>query len=173
MGSLIDLLALLDGWDYREVSGTVTVKPGEITEVFAERIQGWLMLFDIDATDAFTHIIVKMPPETFNIVDANFAELAAAGFTIPITPALVQLIFNFPSLPADSSGFGEAFFNLVYPLPMRKNDVIHVQFTLDPGTTQASATVDYVALFIQIMQPDVFQKSLRDLYKGNLANLLK
>ena len=84
MGNLIDLLAFLDGWDYREISGTTTVQPGVITEVFAEKIIGWLIIAEVAATDAFTHITVKIPPETFSIVNFNFFDTEAAGITIPL-----------------------------------------------------------------------------------------
>ena len=163
MGGIIDLLAILDGWDYREVTGTVTVQPGIITEVFAEKIAGWLIYAQYDATDAYANINVTMPPETFSILQANLAITAQIGLTQPIAETLILTVFDFPGLPANSSGFGSAFFNLVYPLAMKKENVVHVDFTLDPGTTQASATVDYGLVFMQIYRMDLFQKSLKDL----------
>jgi hypothetical protein len=170
VGGIIDLLALLDGWDYREVSNTVQVFPGEITEVFSENVKGWLELFGFTATDAFTHVIVKMPPENFNILDINLAELAAYGFTIPVAPALILGMYDFPALPLSSAGFGSTFFNLPYPLPLKKHNTLHVQFTLDPGTTQASATVFYQATLLQIYRPVEFVKSYNEILNGKLLN---
>jgi hypothetical protein len=163
MGGIIDLLALLDGWDYREVSSTITVQPGVINEVFAERVPGWLINALYDSTDAFAHITVNMPPETFNILSLNLTDLAFTGVIQPFAPAMVATLFNFPNLPADSSGLGFAFFDLPYPLPLKKTNVIHVSFTLDPGTTQPFAVVDYDIIFAQIYRMDLFQKSLKDL----------
>jgi hypothetical protein len=163
MGSIIDLLALLDGWDYRVISDTITVQPGVINEVFAERVPGWLINASYDSTDAFAHITVNMPPEIFDILNFNLYELAAFGLTQPFAQVLVATLFNFTGLPADSSGVGNAFFNLVYPLPLKKENVIHVSFTLDPGTTQAFAVVDYSIIFAQIYRMELFQKSLKDL----------
>jgi len=165
MGGIIDLLALLDGWDYRNVTGTVTVVPGVISEVFAENVKGWLILAQYDSTDAFANINVVMPPETFSILNVNLAELAGIGLSSPtlIPGAMVLTMYAFSGLPGSSAGFGAAFQNLVYPLPLKKENVIHIQFTLDPGTTQASATVDYDFIFAQIYRPDMFEQSLKDL----------
>ena len=173
MGSIIDLLALLDGWDYRIIQGTVTVLPGAITEVFAENIKGWLIFAIYDSTDAYAHITIQMPPETFSIISANLTQIATQNVYLTTAQAIQTIYYNFTGLPLDSSGFGIAAMNLEYPLPMKKNNVVHIQFTLDPGTTQAFAVVDYEVIWIQIQKPDVFIKSLRDLFKGNLGNFLK
>jgi hypothetical protein len=163
MGSIIDLLALLDGWDYREVSGTITVQPNVINEVFAEKVPGWLIFAEYDSTDAFANITVNMPPETFSILQANLAELAFFGITLPLAQSLVLTLFNFTGLPGNSSGQGAAQMNLAYPLPLKKENTVHIQFTLDPGTTQASASLDYAFVFAQIYKPTLFQQSLKDL----------
>jgi len=164
MGSIIDLLALLDGWDYRELTGEITVEPGIINEVFAEKVAGWIMYASYEATDAFANITVNMPPETFPVVSTNMVDIEAVGLTIPISTAFVQTMYNFPGLPLDSSGFGAAVFNLPYPLPLKKENVVHIDFTLDPGTTQASAIVDYNVVLAQIYKPKDFQQSLKDLF---------
>jgi hypothetical protein len=148
------------------ISGTITVKPGVINEVFAENVKGWLLIGFFDATDAFTNLSVQMPPETFKIVQFNLAELAATGVTLPLAASFVLTTFNFTGLPLDSSGYGATQFNLPYPLPLKKNNVIHIQFTLDPGTTQLSASVDYDFVFAQIYRPDLFTKSLKQVYSG-------
>jgi hypothetical protein len=172
MGSIIDLLALLDGWDYRIISGTVAVQPGVITEVFAENVKGWLIFAIYDSTDAYARIIIQMPPETFSIISANLTQIATQNVFLTTAQGIQTIYYNFPGLPADSSGAGIAAMNLEYPLPMKKDSVIHIQFTLDPGTTQPFAVVDYEVIWIQIQKPDVFIKSLRDIFKGNLANFL-
>jgi hypothetical protein len=163
MGSIIDLLALLDGWDYRDVADTIVVQPGVMTEVFAEHVPGWLILADYASSDAFARVNVIMPPETFPVLNVNFSDLAGVGLTQPFAEAMISTLFNFPGLPADSSGLGYAFFNLLYPLPLKKDNVIHISFTLDPGTTQAFAVVAYDFIFAQIYRMDVFRKSLKDL----------
>jgi len=165
MGSIIDLLALLDGWDYREITGTITIKPNEVNEVFAENVKGWVIYAFYDSTDAFASLTVDMPPETFSIIYLYLAELAGLGLVSPLSIAQVFTLttFNFTGLPADSSGYGAAFSNFVYPLPLKKDNVVHISFTLEPGTTQASATVNYDVIFAQIYRMDVFQKSLKDL----------
>jgi hypothetical protein len=164
MGSIIDLLALLDGWDYREVSGTITVKPNKVTEVFAEIVPGWLIGAAYTSTDAFGNLTVAMPPENFNIVETSLFDLYVEGATQLFPQSVVLTLFNFPSLPTDSSGFGEAVFNLVYPLPLKKNNVIHVLFALDPGTTQISAVINYSIVFAQILNMKVFQQGLKDIF---------
>jgi len=163
MGGIIDLLALLDGWDYREVSGTVAVQPGVITEVFAERVAGWLIIAAYDSTDAFASINVVMPPEPFSIINTNLFILESAGQTIPLAAIPVITLFDFTGLPLSSTGLGAMFLNLVYPLPLKKDNVVHISFTLDPGTTVPFAVVDYNIIFAQIYRMDVFQKSLKDL----------
>jgi hypothetical protein len=163
MGSIIDLLALLDGWDYRELADTITVAPGVVNEVFAERVVGWLLFANYEATDAFANITVNMPPETFPVVSTNLADLATVGLTIPISTAFIVTAFNFTGLPLDSSGFGAASFNLPYPLPLKKENTVHIDFTLDPGTTQANASITYTVIMAQIYKPKEFQQSLKDL----------
>jgi hypothetical protein len=170
MGSIIDLLALLDGWDYRVLNGTITVQPGVINEVFAENVKGWLIFAAYEATDAFANITVNMPPESFSIITTNLAQIAYYGLaptprTDPLAIATAFLVtdFDFSGLPLDSSGFGAALMNIVYPLALKKESVIHISFTLDPGTTQVAAVVAYEIIFIQIYRMDLFQKSLKDL----------
>jgi len=164
VGSIIDLLALLDGWDYREISGTAIVQPNVINEVFVEKVIGWVVFAVYDATDAFANINVSMPPETFPVVATNLADLAGVGLTIPLSTSMILTAFNFTGLPSDSSGFGNAVFNLPYPLPLKKENTVHISFTLDPGTTQTSAIVNYVVVFAQIYRPKEFQQSLKDLF---------
>jgi hypothetical protein len=174
MGGLIDLLALLDGWDYVEVSGTTTVQPGVVTEVFAKRVTGWLLAAEYDSTDAFANINVYMPPELFSIIIANLFELNAAGYSnVAYAPSLITTAFDFSGLPGSSAGFGSAFFNMVFPLPLKKENVVHIDFTLDPGTTQPFAVVDYVVDFMQILEPEKFAKSFKAISKGDILDLLK
>jgi hypothetical protein len=163
MGGIIDLLALLDGWDYRQITGTIAVQPGVITEVFAEKVPGWLIFAVYDSTDAFAAITVSMPPETFDILTGDLFQLYSAGSIQPFAQTLTLTLFDFPNLPASSSGAGVALFNLNYPLPLKKDNVVHISFTLDPGTTVPFAVVDYNIIFAQIYRMDVFQKSLKDL----------
>jgi hypothetical protein len=172
MGGIIDLLALLDGWDYRQLFGTITVQPGVVNEVFAEKVIGWIMYAEYDSTDAFANITVNMPPETFSVISTNLADLAAAGLTIPLSTAMILTNFSFTGLPLDSSGFGLAILNLPYPLPLKKENVVHISFTLDPGTTQASASVDYSVVLAQIYRPKEFQQSLKDLLNVKKAPVI-
>jgi hypothetical protein len=90
---------------------------------------------------------------------------------MPIAQSFILTAFNFTGLPGDSSGFGAAQFNLQYPIALKKDNIIHIQFTLDPGTTQLAAGVDYVMDFIQITQPNVFKKSYLNAIKGNLTGI--
>ena len=172
MGGIIDLLALLDGRDYRTVQGTLTVFPGVDTEVFAEKVPGWVLEVNMEATDAYAYMEVDMPPETFPVLAFTLADLAAVGLTTPVSQVLTLTNFTFPGLPVDSSGFGAAFFNLIYPLPLKKENIVHIFFSLEPGTTQASATVNYSVYFAQIYRMDLFQKSLKDLLNVKKAPVL-
>ena len=172
MGSIIDLLALLDGWDYRVLTDTVAVQPNVVKEVFAERVPGWLLSVGYESTDAFANINVVMPPETFSILQTNLIELEEEGQTIPLAALPVLTVFDFPGLPGSSAGLGFMFMNLVYPLPLKKNNVIHIQFTLDPGTTQASASVSYEIVFAQIYEMKTFQQGLKDLFNVNKPPVL-
>ena len=164
MGGLIDLLAVLDGWDYRTLTGTIAVQPGVITEVFAERVPGWIIGASFDSTDAFAHITVTMPPETFPVLDSNIFDVLSSGFIQPYSSSLAATLFDFPNLPLSSTGLGVVTFNLTYPLPLKKENVVHITFTLDPATTVPFAVVDYVVIFMQIYRMDLFQKSLKDLF---------
>jgi hypothetical protein len=173
MGGIIDLLALLDGWDYVQVSDTITVQPNVVNEVFAKNVKGWLLFATFEATDAFASITVNMPPEPFPILFAELTELAGLGLTFSIAQSMVLTAYNFPGLPGNSAGYGAAQMDLVFPLPLNKNNVIHASFTLDPGTTQANATVNYAIVFLQILQPDKFAKSFKQVSKGDILDLIK
>ena len=172
MGGIIDLLALLDGWDYRELSDIIAVQPGVMNEVFAERVPGWVIGAAYSSSDAYASLIINMPPETFDVLNVDLFGISAAGLTQPFAQTMINTLYNFPNLPIDSSGLGAAFFNLVYPLPLKKENVLHISFTLDPGTTQPFAVVEYKVIFAQIYRMDVFQKSLKDLLNVKKLPLL-
>jgi hypothetical protein len=173
MGGIIDLLALLDGWDYIEIEGTITVVPGVVNEIYAKKTPGWLIYAQFDSTDAFTTMNVTMPPEPFSVLTAQLYELSIIGLTQPLAQLTVLTAFDFPGLPGSYAGFGNIFMNLVYPLPFKKENVVHIDFTLDPGTTQASATVDYGFVVMQILEPEKFAKSYKAAIKGDILGLLK
>jgi hypothetical protein len=170
MGGLFELLAMLPGWDYRVVSGTTLILPGQPTPVFSENVKGWLLLTEFDSNDAYAHITVKMPPEQFNVLDLALINLANIGLTIPIAQTMTLTLFNFPGLipptPSSSVGVGAAFFNLPNILPLKRNNNIQVSFTLDPGTTESSAVVDYQLIFAQIYETETFANALKDALSG-------
>jgi len=174
MGGLFELLAVLPGWDYRVVSGTTLIYPGQNTSVFSENVKGWLMLAEFDSNDAYAHIIVKMPPEQFYVLDLALINLATIGLTLAIAQTMTLTLFNFPGLippaPPSSVGAGAAFFNLPNILPLKRNNNIEVSFTLDPGTTETVAVVDYELIFAQIYEPEIFANALKDVLGGKWPN---
>jgi hypothetical protein len=171
MGGIFDLLCLLDGWDYRIVEGAVIVPFGQTVEVYSEITKGWIIGAAFVSDDAYMETIVTMPPETFNIIDFTYVFLATAGLTFPvpvINTTMYNTIYSFPGLPLDSSGLGAALFQLNYPLPLKKDNTVHLQFTLTAGSTQPFALAQYRVIVVQIWQPEIFVKSLFEILNGKL-----
>jgi hypothetical protein len=172
MGGIFDLLCLLDGWDYRIVEGVVIVPFGQTIEVYSEITKGWIIGAAFVSDDAYMETVVTMPPETFNIIDFTFAFLPQVGLVNPtplINTTMYDTIFNFPGFPLDTSGLGVAFFQLNYPLPLKKDNTVHLQFTLTTDSTQPFALAQYRVIVVQIWQPEVFVKSLHEILNGKLT----
>ena len=162
MGSLLDLLPFLEGWDYHSY-----IVPYHAITKGAHQLKltlgkpGWVWQFAICTTDAYGSIIIKVkgPGGTEHEMLVQPEYCRVTGFTQPDPSGYVSM-YNRP-LIASTAGFYvvSAFAGLTgSQFPIIGNAT--VESYLDTGSTQDAALLTAVALLIEIKDKRLFLESL-------------
>lgn len=162
--TLYNMLPFLEGWMEQIFFKSETVEKGKYKVVFSENFVGWLTAWDFVSNDAYASLKATYLGNV-GILTPHGLFYVGAITPPPYGSYLSEYIR--PSTLSTAGVFAMSVYTLAYPMSIK--GLVRIEFGLEAGSTQSTATAATLFTAIRITDTKAFIKSFRKFKYGWLG----
>jgi len=162
--NLLNMLPVLEGYDFLYFTKAETVSKGRYELLHSKKGKGWLFSLSISTDDAYASLKMTYMGHTETRTPHFFFNL---GVTLPPPSGAYLSTYLRPSVLSTAGIFTLWLVTSAYAIPVK--GLVRLEVGLESGSTQATASISANFMFVNIIDEEVFIKSVRKFKYGWLG----